>query len=109
MFEDTQLSGAAKGALERDGLDSETACLLRSFMVPAINTAQDWRDLHAILERKGFSVAFRDGRLIFKSLDNGREICTGDFLGTPLRDLAKRLGRPSVRSSVDGHTGSLLI
>ncbi len=109
MFEDERLHIEAEHADPRISIDSETACLLRSFMVPAINSARDWRDLHSTLERKGFTIAFRDGRLVFKSLDNGREICTGRFLGTPLRELAKRLGRPSIRAHVDGHTGSLAI
>lgn len=109
MFEDERLHAAAEGTAPRTAIDSETACLLRSFMVPAINGARDWRDLNARLERKGFAVAFRDGRLIFKSVDNGREVCTGRFLGTPLRDLVRRLGRPSVRAHVDGHTGSLMV
>lgn len=108
MFEDERLHAAALAGDLREGIDSETACLLRSFMVPAINSARDWADLRTTLERKGFTIAFRDGRLIFKSIDTGREICTGNFLGTPLRDLAKKLGRPCVRAHADGHTGSLM-
>lgn len=105
MFEDERLHAAA----ERVAIDSETACLLRSFMVPAINSARDWSDLHTRLQRKGFSVAFRDGRLVFKSLDNGKEVCTGQFLGTPLKELVKKLGRPCVRAHSDGHTGTLMV
>lgn len=109
MFEDERLHSQASTADPRTAIDSETACLLRSFMVPAINSARDWGDLHKRLERKGFAIAFRDGRLVFKSIDNGREICTGSFLGTPLKALASRLGRPSVRAHADGHTGSLAL
>lgn len=93
----------------RDAIDSETACLLRSFMVPAIDAALNWSDLNSALERKGFAVGFRDGRLIFKRLEDGQEVCTGRVLGTPLRDLVKKLGRPCVRAHSDGHTGSLMV
>ncbi len=92
-----------------EAIDSETASLLRSYMVPAIAAAKDWSDLDATLERKGFRIAFRDGRLVFKKLDDGTEVCTGGFLGTPLRDLVAKLGRPCVRANPDGHTGSLMV
>ncbi len=105
MFDDARPDTEA----QRIMIDSETACLLRSFMVPTINSAQDWADLHTRLQRKGFSVAFRDGRLVFKSLDNGKEVCTGQFLGTPLKELVKKLGRPCVRAHANGHTGTLLV
>jgi len=89
--------------------DSETASLLRSFMIPAINGARSWSELSAVLEAKGFAIVFRHGKMIFKNIETGRELCTGAFLGTPLRELAARLGRPSVRADADGVTGRLVL
>jgi hypothetical protein len=92
-----------------DGMDSETACFLRGVMLPTINAARDWADLNRSLQTKGFAIAFRDGQLVFKRLETDEEICSGRFLGAPLRDLVRKLGRPSVRAHIDGHTGSLRI
>ena len=103
MLDDGRAEGAAP-----NGLDSETACLLRSFMVPAINAAHDWAELTAKLRTMGYDLSFRDGRLIFKRIEDGQEVCTGEFLGTPLRSLVRKLGRPCVRAHADGHTGSLM-
>jgi hypothetical protein len=88
-------------------MDSETACLMRSFLVPAIEAARNWADLRSALEEKGLTIGFRDGRLVFKRLETGEELCTGHSLGTPLRELSVKLGRPSIRANADGHTGSL--
>ena len=109
MFDDAHMRHVADGSNARNSMDSETACLLRSMMVPTIQAARDWADLTRALERKGFALSFRDGRLIFRRLEDDREVCTGGFLGTPLRDLVKKLGRPCVRAHADGHTGSLMV
>ncbi|WP_050927976.1 hypothetical protein [Aestuariivita boseongensis] len=105
MFEEERLHSAAQSA----ALDSETACLLRSFLVPAINAARDWHELTVKLHDMGYDLSFRDGRLIFKRANDGAEIGTGEFMGTPLRSLVDKLGRPSIRVSPDGHTGSLTV
>ena len=89
--------------------DSETALLLRCILLPAIESAQTWRDLSETLARMGFEIVFRDGRLLFRRTDTGEDLCTGGVLGAPLRALAGRLGRPSIRAGTDGHTGRLLI
>lgn len=90
-------------------LDCETAMLLRSFLLPAIEAAQSWADLADRLGRMGYDVTFRDGRLIFRRRDTGDEVCTGHALGTPLRDLSRRLGRPCIKAAPDGHTGRLTV
>jgi len=105
MFEDERLHAAANQA----ALDSETACLVRSFLVPAIQAARDWHELTLKLNEMGYDLSFRDGRLIFTRADTGQEIGTGEFMGTPLRSLVGKLGRPSIRVHADGHTGSLAI
>lgn len=93
---------------QADRLDSETASLMRCYMVPTIQRARNWSELNETLRRKGLTIGFRDGRLIFKRLETGEELCTGQFLGTPLRELVRKLGRPNVRINPDGHTGTLM-
>ena len=110
MLDDERSRGSSSVTSDAPAmLDSETACLMRSYMVPAIDAAQDWTDLNETLGRKGLEIGFRDGRLVFKRLDTGEEVCTGRFLGTPLRDLVRKLGRPCIKAHADGHTGSLLV
>ena len=106
--ERSRASSAANG-IAQFGMDSETACLLRSFLLPAIETAMTWHDLAERLSAMGFEIAFRDGHLVFRRSDSGDELCTGGDLGTPLRHLAGRLGRPCILADADGHTGRLLI
>ena len=105
MFEDERLHAAA----HQVAMDSETACLLRSFLVPAINAARDWQELTVKLHDMGYDLSFRDGHLIFKRSADGQEIGTGEFMGTPLRSLVSKMGRPCIRVHADGHTGSLAV
>lgn len=105
MFQDEHLHAAAN----RTALDSETACLLRSFLVPAIQAARDWQELATKLHTMGYDLSFRDGHLIFTRTEDGQEIGTGAFMGTPLRSLVGKLGRPCIRVHQDGHTGSLAL
>ena len=90
-------------------LDCETAMLLRSFLLPAIEAAENWADLSDRLGGKGYGIAFRDGRLVFRRRDTGDEVCTGQTLGAPLRDLSRRLGRPCIMAAPDGHSGRLRV
>ncbi|WP_136441947.1 hypothetical protein [Pacificoceanicola onchidii] len=86
--------------------DCETLSLLRSFLNPVFEQAETWQALRQVLASKGYGIAFSEGHLVL--LDgSGRAVCTGSTLGVPLRSLSERLGRPSVRASVDGHTGVL--
>lgn len=93
----------------RPAIDCETAMLLRSFLLPAIEAAQTWADLSDRLARMGYGIAFRDGRLIFRRSDTGDEVCTGQTLGAPLRDLSRRLGRPCITAAPDGQSGRLRV
>lgn len=86
--------------------DCETLSLLRSFLKPIFDQAETWHALSKVLASKGYGIAFREGHLVV--LDgSGSALCTGSTLGVPLRSLSARLGRPSVRASLDGHTGEL--
>ena len=93
----------------RPALDCETAMLLRSFLLPAIEAAGSWADLSDRLAGMGYGIAFRDGRLILRRGDTGDEVCTGHTLGAPLRDLSRRLGRPCITAAADGHSGRLRV
>ena len=90
-------------------LDCETAMLLRSFLLPVIEAAESWADLSDRLGGMGYGIAFRDGRLVFRRRDTGNEVCTGQTLGAPLRDLSRRLGRPCIMAAPDGHSGRLRV
>ena len=84
-------------------LDCETAVLLRTCLKPIFEQATSWPDLIAALNSKEFSLAIRGGRLVLTDLASGSRICTTRFLGVPLADLARRLGRPSICARRGGH------
>lgn len=88
--------------------DCETLTLLRGFLGPIFDTAQDWHDLRARLAQKGFDPVFRLGRLVIVNRDTGQAVCTGSMLGAPLREVARRIGRPVVRVRPDGLSGDLI-
>ncbi|MAC82179.1 MAG: hypothetical protein CML66_29485 [Rhodobacteraceae bacterium] len=78
-------------------LDYETAALMRSWIQPLIDQASCWHSLNDALDRRGYGLAFRDGRLWLTRTDSGTHICTMRHLGSGMRELASRLGRPAVR------------
>ncbi|MDU8910099.1 hypothetical protein [Aestuariicoccus sp. MJ-SS9] len=87
--------------------DCETAALLRAFLTPILERASSWDDLTRGLAGKGYGIAFRAGHLVLLRLDTGAAVCTGQFLGVPLRSLSARLGRPCVKVHRGGRSGSL--
>lgn len=95
----------AKNALPAP-MDCETQALLRLFLSPILETASNWRELSDRLEKKGYGLSFRQGRLVILN-DQGDAICTGRGLGVPLVAIAERIGRPSIRAQADGTSGEL--
>ncbi|MGR3496476.1 hypothetical protein [Citreimonas sp.] len=93
------------GALP-EPLDSETLALLRAFLRPIVDAAGSWNDLALRLAARGYGMGFRDGRLVILD-DAGLPVCTGACLGVPLRLLAGRLGRATIRADRDGRSGVL--
>lgn len=89
-------------------LDSETAALLRAFLVPILEGSSSWGEMRSALLKKGYDVKFRMGRFVLVSIASGEAVCTGKALGVPLRALSSRLGRPMVKAHPDGRTGELL-
>lgn len=88
-------------SVPRDGesfLDSESAALLRAALQPTFEQASTWSDLVSRLRIKGYALTFRGGRLILIESESGGRLCTTRFLGRPLKELVKRLGRPAVRA-----------
>ncbi|SLN22663.1 hypothetical protein ROJ8625_00886 [Roseivivax jejudonensis] len=98
MTDDTTLPGK---------LDSETRCQLRRFLRPLLDAAPDWPGLARTLAARGYTLGFRDGRLLVIDAMSGRPICTGSDLDRPLAALARRLGRPRLRATADGHSAAL--
>lgn len=86
---------------EATGLDCEMAALLRASLTPFFEKAQSWAGLSEDLKAHGYGLAIRDGRLVLVVLTCGKRICTVRYLGTGLRELSERLGRPSIRASRD--------
>jgi hypothetical protein len=87
-------------------LDSETAMLLRTVLLPHFERATSWGDLCARLASKGYAISFRGGHLVLED-DSGKPICTGSMIGTPLSRLANRLGRPKLRTDCSGASATL--
>jgi hypothetical protein len=88
-------------------LDCETAVLLRTFLLPILETASSWSTMRDALLHKGYDVSFRMGRFILVNTATGEGICTGKSLGLPLRELSTRLGRPSIVAHQGGRSGEL--
>ncbi|MFV0512682.1 MAG: hypothetical protein ACK5MY_03455 [Jhaorihella sp.] len=79
-------------------MDSESAALLRAWLCPLLERAESWVELADTLRAKGYGLAIRHGRLVLVRCDCGEPLCSLRFLGTSLRKLAARLGRPAVRA-----------
>lgn len=78
-------------------LDCETAVLLRGWILPILDRASSWPALTEALAHKGYALAFRESRLCLTDMSSGEAVCTLRSLGTGLRELVTRLGRPAVR------------
>lgn len=87
-------------------LDSETAMLLRTVLLPHFERATSWGDLCARLASKGYEITFRNGHLVLAD-DTGKPVCTGSMIGSPLARLAERLGRPKLRTDCSGASATL--
>lgn len=87
--------------------DSETTAWLRLFLTPIVERAQSWVELREALAFKGYDLVFRAGRMVIMDTTTQKAICCGASLGTPLRDLSIRLGRPAVRLMSDGQSAVL--
>ncbi|WP_238365693.1 hypothetical protein [Mesobacterium pallidum] len=81
---------------ETHAMDCETATLLRLSLKPLFDGAQSWRDLVAALSSRDYGLHLKYGRLLVVNQQTRNAICTGSFLGAPLRDLVERLGSPSI-------------
>ena len=87
-------------------IDSETAVLLRGFLLSVFEQARSWEELRRTLSAKGYVLGFRSGHLVVID-DRGHAVCTGSMLGAPLSVLSARLGRPRIRSDAGGASGQL--
>lgn len=76
--------------------DFEAGILLRSLVLPAFDNATSWHNLVDALDSIGFGLSIRQGRLSLIDGANGQRICTGRFLGMPLKELTERFGKPVV-------------
>ncbi|SFD71477.1 hypothetical protein [Roseivivax sediminis] len=88
-------------------LDSETRVQLVRFLRPLLDSAADWPGLVRSLAARGYGLGFRDGRLIVVDKMTGQALCTGRDIDRPLAALARRLGRPRLRATADGHSAAL--
>ncbi|MCT4554864.1 MAG: hypothetical protein N4A53_09280 [Pelagimonas sp.] len=86
--------------------DCETLYLWRCVLMPVVEGAHSWQALAQDLSHKGYGLGFCRGHLVILD-EAGAPLCTGSSLGTPLRDLAARLGRPNVRAHANGVSGVL--
>ena len=78
-------------------LDCETAVLIRSWLRPLVDNATGWAALIDALSGKGYALTYGNGTLWLTEAGTGRRICTMRHLGSGLRDLVSRLGRPALR------------
>ncbi len=83
--------------LDSPPIDSESAALLRCWLQPLVARSASWEALTAALARRGYALAFRNGRLCLTLGPDGPCICSMRYLGASLRELSARLGRPAVR------------
>ena len=102
-------SAAAFTAGPPNGHDCETAALLRACLCPVFDGATSWKGLAERLGARGYGLAIRDGHLVVKDRASGRHVCSARDLGTSLRDLAQRLGRPMVLARRDRVAGGELL
>jgi len=82
-------------------LDCETAALMRGWLLPIFTGASSWPALCAALQAKGYALAFRYGTLCLTDQHTGVSVCSLQSLGTSLRELVGRLGRPVVRQTLN--------
>ena len=87
-------------------LDSETAMLLRTALLPHFERATSWGDLCDRLASRGYRITFRAGHLVLVD-EADKPVCTGAMIGSPLSRLAARLGRPKLRSDCSGAQAEL--
>lgn len=85
-------------------IDSESAALYRAWICPLLDRAESWVELADTLRSKGYALAIRQGRLVLVrcDCDCDEPLCSLRFLGTSLRELVARLGRPMVRALPGG-------
>lgn len=91
-----------------DVMNSEAAVALRSVVAPIFQGASDWRELQKKLAQKGFGLTFRKGHMVLTDIATGVAICTGKFLGTPLKEMSARLGRPQIVALPGGLAGDFM-
>ncbi|CUH74759.1 hypothetical protein [Tropicibacter naphthalenivorans] len=101
-YSDTQ----AAWPTTQPALDSETRSLLRLFLAPILETANNWNDISSGLAAKGYRLGFRDGHMVILTTA-GQVVCTGSGLGVPLAQISQRIGRPCIKADRGGHSGSL--
>ncbi|MGR3502306.1 hypothetical protein [Pseudaestuariivita sp.] len=94
------------GAQGVDTQSTEEAVALRSVLLPVFHAASDWPELQKKLAQKGFGLSFQKGRMVLTDIATGMAICTGRFLGTPLKEISARLGRPSIVALPGGTRGA---
>ncbi|GHG99954.1 hypothetical protein GCM10010961_36210 [Pseudodonghicola xiamenensis] len=90
---------------DHPAIDSESAALLRGWLQPLIADSPSWPALEQALAAHGYGLAFRNGRLCLMRDDVC--LCSMRFVGVGLRDLAPRLGRPTVRPQPGAACGML--
>lgn len=82
-------------------LDCESAALFRASLSPLFDRAASWAALIEGLALRGYRLAIREARLVLIDTTSGRRVCSARYLGTNLRDLSGRLGRPCVVAQWD--------
>lgn len=95
------IAGRPVEDIDASPVDCETAVLLRASLRPIFDNATSWAGLAHSLEAKGLRLAIRRGRLVLTECGSEQRFCSARFLGTTLRELAARLGRPVVRARPD--------
>ena len=89
-------------------LDCETGVLLCRKLLPIFESATNWQELHQMLEHDGFGLGFRAGRLMLTDISNGDYICSCRFLGSPLKTLSDKFGKPRARQQTQCGNGKLV-
>jgi hypothetical protein len=96
-------------SIDAPAIDSESAALFRAWACPLLARAESWAGLAASFEARGYGLAIRDGRLVLIRRAGGECLCSLRFLGSSLRELAARLGRPMVRPLPGGGSSGELL
>lgn len=87
-------------------MDSESRAMLRLFLAPILERATSWGEMAGWLDEKGYSLGFREGRLVVYN-DMGEGLCTGSDIGVPMVDIVSRIGKPCIKAHVGGLSGEL--